>query len=221
MSEGSEGLGSWREVVSDEGRSYFYNQITRETSWTKPPHSHAPDDAPKRCWRECMHEGAKYYWNELTGESTWSRPDEHSIIAPLPLWREVVREGRVYYYNETSKESSWTRPPESQLYQPPPPPSTAEIAYSSTPYPLAPPAHPYDPSAYAYPADPTAYGYTAGYGLAMPEYMTAAQSEYGATASYAYDQFKSQKAPEEPPEPGGKLFVLRKVCAALAFSPAP
>ena len=32
----SKSAGAWKRAVADDGRVYYYNAVTKETSWTKP-----------------------------------------------------------------------------------------------------------------------------------------------------------------------------------------
>lgn len=58
----------WEEVADEEGRIYYFNNITQETSWDKPL---------KRRWKTYLtDDGKQYYYNEETGETAWEVPDE-------------------------------------------------------------------------------------------------------------------------------------------------
>ncbi|CAK7905846.1 pre-mRNA-processing protein Prp40p [[Candida] anglica] len=61
---------NWEAVVDDEGRTYYYNTVTQETSWTNPAVKSSGWKAYK------TDEGKEYYYNESTGETTWETPDE-------------------------------------------------------------------------------------------------------------------------------------------------
>lgn len=65
-------MGDWEAVSDDQGRTYYYNLKTQETSWTLPE-----DSSETSKWIEYeTDDGKKYYYNESTGETTWDRPAE-------------------------------------------------------------------------------------------------------------------------------------------------
>lgn len=62
-------MGDWQQAQDDQGRVYYYNSVTQETSWENPEASLA--------WKAYKTEDGKdYYYNESTGETTWERPAE-------------------------------------------------------------------------------------------------------------------------------------------------
>lgn len=64
-------MGDWQEAHDDQGRVYFYNSVTQETSWENP------EVATSLLWRAYKtDDGKEYYYNETTGETTWDRPAE-------------------------------------------------------------------------------------------------------------------------------------------------
>lgn len=76
-------VGEWTEVQDDEGRTYYYNTKTEETSWDKPEgfgvevkngdtNEH---DKEGEEWVETQdEEGRTYYFNTKTEETSWDRP---------------------------------------------------------------------------------------------------------------------------------------------------
>lgn len=63
-------MSSWQEVKDDQGRVYYYNTETQETSWENP-------DAAGELWKAYKTEdGKEYYYNAATGETTWDKPSE-------------------------------------------------------------------------------------------------------------------------------------------------
>lgn len=62
---------SWEQVKDDQGRVYYYNSETQETSWENPEASNS------LVWKTYTTEdGKEYYYNESTGETTWDKPKE-------------------------------------------------------------------------------------------------------------------------------------------------
>lgn len=62
-------MANWQEVQDDQGRVYYYNTVTQETSWENP------EALLSLSWKEYKTEdGKEYYYNEVTGETTWERP---------------------------------------------------------------------------------------------------------------------------------------------------
>jgi hypothetical protein len=59
----------WRAVTDDEGKTFYYNIITAETTWELPV---------EMAWNEQtsdQHDGMTYFFNQKTGESTWEMPE--------------------------------------------------------------------------------------------------------------------------------------------------
>ncbi|XP_007042685.2 PREDICTED: pre-mRNA-processing protein 40A [Theobroma cacao] len=77
----------WIEHTSANGRRYYYNKKTRQSSWEKPLELMTPIERADAStnWKEFMSpDGRKYYHNKVTNQSTWSIPEE------LKLAREQV-----------------------------------------------------------------------------------------------------------------------------------
>lgn len=61
----------WQQVQDDQGRVYFYNDETEETSWENP------ELLLSLLWKTyTTDDGKEYYYNESTGETTWDKPSE-------------------------------------------------------------------------------------------------------------------------------------------------
>ncbi|GKV19786.1 hypothetical protein SLEP1_g30005 [Rubroshorea leprosula] len=77
----------WIEHTSANGRRYYYNKRTRQSSWEKPWVLMTPIERADAStnWKEFTSpDGRKYYHNKVTSQSTWSIPEE------LKLAREQV-----------------------------------------------------------------------------------------------------------------------------------
>ncbi|XP_061374258.1 pre-mRNA-processing protein 40A [Gastrolobium bilobum] len=72
-------LSDWQEHTSADGRRYYYNKRTRQSSWEKPLELMSPTERAdaSTVWKEfTSSEGRKYYYNKVTQQSTWSIPEE-------------------------------------------------------------------------------------------------------------------------------------------------
>lgn len=85
---------AWRRVESDEheGREYFSNDVTGETTWKRPA---------ALGW-SLRSQSKTYYYNTVTGESTRARPE------PLGIGEDA--EGNVYFKDPETGESTWDKP---------------------------------------------------------------------------------------------------------------
>ncbi|VVT49651.1 uncharacterized protein SAPINGB_P002375 [Magnusiomyces paraingens] len=69
----------WQSHTSEDGRVYYYNSETAESSWEKPDELLTPLERAlaKSRWKEYTAEGgSKYWYHEDTQESVWEIPDE-------------------------------------------------------------------------------------------------------------------------------------------------
>ncbi|KAK9453573.1 hypothetical protein V1511DRAFT_505108 [Dipodascopsis uninucleata] len=70
----------WREYKTKDGRVYYYNSETKETSWNKPAEFLSPRERVLSSipWKEYeSKDGRKYWHNKETKESVWNMPDEY------------------------------------------------------------------------------------------------------------------------------------------------
>ena len=71
---------TWQEARTPEGRAYYYNPITRETTWQKPKEFMSPAELHLASlpWKEySTPEGRKYYSHSETKKTVWEMPDEY------------------------------------------------------------------------------------------------------------------------------------------------
>ncbi|KAI8388869.1 uncharacterized protein BYT42DRAFT_561565 [Radiomyces spectabilis] len=76
----SPGKGVWREHQTPEGRKYWFNTMTRQSTWQKPEElMTAEEKALLSCpWKEyTTPDGKKYYSNSQTKETVWEMPAEY------------------------------------------------------------------------------------------------------------------------------------------------
>lgn len=86
-------MANWQEVQDDQGRVYYYNTVTQETSWENP------EVLVSLSWKEYKTEdGKEYYYNKTSGETTWERPaefdkhEEGNGSTEVPVSEEIVEE---------------------------------------------------------------------------------------------------------------------------------
>nr|DAD48228.1 TPA_asm: hypothetical protein HUJ06_018165 [Nelumbo nucifera] len=69
----------WQEHTSPDGRRYYYNKKTRQSSWEKPLELMTPIERAdaSTVWKEfTTPEGRKYYYSKVTKQSKWTMPEE-------------------------------------------------------------------------------------------------------------------------------------------------
>ncbi|XP_044260676.1 pre-mRNA-processing factor 40 homolog A [Tribolium madens] len=72
-------LEQWTEHKAPDGRTYYYNSITKQSSWQKPDQLKTPTELMlSQCpWKEYVADNGKvYYHNVTTKESRWVMPPE-------------------------------------------------------------------------------------------------------------------------------------------------
>lgn len=69
----------WTEHKAPDGRTYYYNNITKQSLWEKPDELKTPSELLlSQCpWKEYKSENGKvYYHNVATKESRWTIPPD-------------------------------------------------------------------------------------------------------------------------------------------------
>ncbi|KAG9451749.1 hypothetical protein H6P81_004653 [Aristolochia fimbriata] len=69
----------WQEHTAADGRRYYYNKQTRQSSWEKPVELMTPIERAdaSTVWKEfSTPDGRKYYYNKVTKQSKWVMPEE-------------------------------------------------------------------------------------------------------------------------------------------------
>ena len=72
--------GLWQEARAPDGRTYYYNTQTKETSWSKPADLMSPVDRALAAqpWKEhTAPDGRKYYAHSQTRQTVWEMPAEY------------------------------------------------------------------------------------------------------------------------------------------------
>lgn len=72
----------WTTHEDPNGRKYYYNVLTKQSSWEKPDELKTPlERALAKCqWKEYTTNGKKYYYNEETKVSSWEMPQEYKDL---------------------------------------------------------------------------------------------------------------------------------------------
>jgi C-terminal processing protease CtpA/Prc len=86
----------WWEMEDANGRVYYANKQTKQTSWKKP-----------------VLEAEPVQETRVSRQSATKENDSRPSAAPAQeVWREVVdkKSGKTYYYNKETKETRWTNP---------------------------------------------------------------------------------------------------------------
>jgi hypothetical protein len=101
----------WWEMEDSNGRIYYANKQTKQTSWKKPAGlAAAPVEEPKATRQAATREAAT---KENANRGAAPAPqDRGAAPSPQELWRAVVdkKSGKTYYYNRDTKETRWTNP---------------------------------------------------------------------------------------------------------------
>ncbi|KAM7520910.1 hypothetical protein LguiB_019872 [Lonicera macranthoides] len=129
----------WQEFEAGDGRRYYYNKKTKQSSWEKPLELMTPLERAdaSTVWKEfTTPEGRKYYYNKDTKQSKWIIPEE------LKLAREEAEKAAAQGTQlETATNSN---APASLALSVPEQPSTAGTSVSSSPLPVTPVVPPFN-----------------------------------------------------------------------------
>ena len=74
---------SWQTHIAEDGRNYYYNVQTLETTWEKPQELYTDVDRAiqNSVWKQySAANGGKYWHNTQTNETTWETPNEIQVI---------------------------------------------------------------------------------------------------------------------------------------------
>ncbi|XP_050909174.1 pre-mRNA-processing protein 40A [Lathyrus oleraceus] len=93
----------WAEHAAGDGRRYYYNKTTRQSSWKKPLELMSPLERADAStfWKEfTASDGGKYYFNKITQQSTWTIPEELKLAREQA--QKTISQGMVSNASDTS-----------------------------------------------------------------------------------------------------------------------
>ncbi|CAK8991092.1 unnamed protein product [Durusdinium trenchii] len=99
---------NWTEHTHSDGRRYYYNKVTKASSWDKPEClKNADERMNTTVWKEYKTaDGRDYYYNPITKQSVWTMPVE------LKRLRGLAKEDESDDEKEKEKEKKKTEEPE-------------------------------------------------------------------------------------------------------------
>ncbi|KAL1534229.1 pre-mRNA-processing protein 40A-like [Salvia divinorum] len=127
LSVAQQSTSDWQEYDAADGRRYYYNKSTKQSSWEKPLELMTPLERAdaSSVWKEfTTPEGRKYYYNKETKQSKWTIPDE------LKLAREQAEKAAAEASRPEVNASS--APPTVSGASGEQPPATDNLASSTT-----------------------------------------------------------------------------------------
>eukprot|EP00045_Choanoeca_perplexa_P011431 m.121229 g.121229 ORF g.121229 m.121229 type:complete len:620 (+) comp15631_c0_seq7:73-1932(+) len=110
----------WRQVATPDGKPYWHNVVTNETSWTPPA---APQQQPLMAPpvaqmppQQHQHQHQQHQHQQQQQHQQHQQPAAAQPAVPPVVsgdWQEHTHaDGRKYYYNTVSRQSVWVKPAE-------------------------------------------------------------------------------------------------------------
>mmetsp|Transcript_91046 Transcript_91046/g.253499 ORF Transcript_91046/g.253499 Transcript_91046/m.253499 type:complete len:563 (-) Transcript_91046:107-1795(-) len=96
---------AWTEHTHSDGRRYYYNRVTKQSSWDKPDClKSAEERLNTTSWKEYKTaDGRDYYYNPVTKQSVWEMPIELKRLRGLAKDEESEEEKQ----EEKEEEPEW------------------------------------------------------------------------------------------------------------------
>ncbi|XP_072265713.1 pre-mRNA-processing factor 40 homolog B isoform X3 [Pyxicephalus adspersus] len=103
----------WTEHKAPDGRTYYYNTETKQSTWEKPDELKSKTELLfSQCnWKEYKSDtGKSYYYNSQTKESRWTKPKD---LEELEVLIKQEEEARVDHENQSAASSPHSTAPSS------------------------------------------------------------------------------------------------------------
>eukprot|EP00434_Breviolum_minutum_P001380 symbB.v1.2.001213.t1/scaffold66.1/size357995/16 len=103
---------NWTEHTHSDGRRYYYNKVTKASSWDKPEClKNADEKLNTTSWKEYKTaDGRDYYYNPITKQSVWDMPIELKRLRGLA--KEDESDDEKEKKKEEEKKEEWKTPEE-------------------------------------------------------------------------------------------------------------
>ncbi|CAE7556512.1 PRP40A [Symbiodinium pilosum] len=113
MADPAKEPGNWTEHTHSDGRRYYYNKVTKQSSWDKPEClKNADEKLNTTSWKEYKTaDGRDYYYNPITKQSVWEMPAELKRLRGLAKEDESDDE-KDSKPKKQEKEPEWNTPEE-------------------------------------------------------------------------------------------------------------
>ena len=97
----------WRAVQTPDGKTYYHNRKTNETSWKLPTvggggHKRGPS------WHAVRTPEGKEYYVSSEGVTQWAKPT--AGLLPPGWMSKKTAEGKVYFFNRALNKTQWHPP---------------------------------------------------------------------------------------------------------------
>lgn len=105
-----EDASSWTEHTHTDGRRYYYNRVTKQSSWDKPDAlKSAAEKLNNTVWKEYKSaDGRDYYFNTVTKQSVWDMPIELQKLRGAMKGGESSEDEEEEEKQEKEPEPEWT-----------------------------------------------------------------------------------------------------------------
>lgn len=111
--------GPWVAYKDDEGREYYCNNETEETTWDKPPDYQEPPETNVKAETEPSSPSPTFKKEESPSEETQKneptesvKPEQADTAGPWVAYKDD--EDREYYFNTVTEETTWDKPADYQ-----------------------------------------------------------------------------------------------------------